>query len=114
MGGVGYFSAVSNVVQHMLAEVFNDETFMEQYFAENSRRLGAAYAEFTGECGDLLMKHLATSRPSPKGLQAPALSWSRSRHCTNESGGHGRCKCSAHRSIKSPAVDSDVESMLAA
>ena len=49
MGGVGYFSAVSNVVQHMLAEVFNDEPFMEQYFAENSRRLGAAYAEFTGE-----------------------------------------------------------------
>jgi len=49
MGGVGYFSAVSNVVQHMLTEVFNDESFMEEYFAENSRRLGAAYAEFTGE-----------------------------------------------------------------
>ena len=50
MGGVGYFSAVSNVVQHMLTEVFNDESFMEEYFAENSRRLGAAYAEFTGMC----------------------------------------------------------------
>jgi len=49
MGGVGYFSAVSNVVQHMLTEVFNDESFMAEYFAENSRRLGAAYAEFTGE-----------------------------------------------------------------
>jgi hypothetical protein len=49
MGGVGYFSAVSNVVQHMLAEVFNDEPFMEHYFAENSQRLGAAYAEFAGE-----------------------------------------------------------------
>ena len=48
MGGVGYFSAVSNIVQHMLAEVFNDAPFMDRYFAENSRRLGAAYAEFTG------------------------------------------------------------------
>ena len=50
MGGVGYFSAVSNIVQHMLAEVFDDAPFMERYFAENSRRLGAAYAEFTGVC----------------------------------------------------------------
>ena len=69
MGGVGYFSAVSNVVQHMLAEVFDDEPFMEHYFAENSRRLGAAYAEFTGERGTthLLLKVLTCRAAASSG-----------------------------------------------
>ncbi len=72
MGGVGYFSAVSNIVQYMLTEVFNDESFMEEYFAENSRRLGAAYAEFTGE------RAASTQRVQP-GCRVAAWQWVMSR-----------------------------------
>ena len=69
MGGVGYFSAVSNIVQHMLTEVFNDEAFMEEYFAENSRRLGAAYAEFTGGCSSSATQQHGTIAPMVSGTK---------------------------------------------
>jgi len=39
---------VSNIVQHTLAELFEDAEWLEGYVAENKRRLGAAYHAISG------------------------------------------------------------------
>ena len=44
----GYFAGVSNIVQNLVAELFEDEAFIADFLAENTRRLGASYRTFTG------------------------------------------------------------------
>lgn len=48
MAALGYFSGVSNIVQDMIAEVFEDEAFIDSFLIENARRLGASYRTFAG------------------------------------------------------------------
>ena len=48
MAAAGYFSGVSNIVQNLIAELFEDEAFIGEYLVENRRRLGASYQTFAG------------------------------------------------------------------
>ena len=45
---LSYFGAVSGVAQHMLAELLEDNAFVQHYLKENVRRLGAAYDTLAG------------------------------------------------------------------
>ena len=45
---MGYFAGVSNIVQDLIAEVFEDDAFIDGFLAENARRLGASYRNFAG------------------------------------------------------------------
>lgn len=53
MAGVGYFSGVSNIVQDMISELFEDEAFIDGFLAENARRLGASYRTIAGRLEEL-------------------------------------------------------------
>lgn len=48
MAAAGYFSGVSNMVQHALSDVFEDTEWLRGYCTENARRLGSAYAAISG------------------------------------------------------------------
>ncbi len=48
----GYFSGVSNVVQHQLSELFEDTNWLKGYVAENAARLHAAYGAISGQLPD--------------------------------------------------------------
>lgn len=48
MAATGYFSGVSNMVQHALSDVFEDTPWLMSYCAENARRLGSAYSAISG------------------------------------------------------------------
>ena len=48
MQNLSYFSAVSGVAQHMLADMLDDTAFVKTYLKENLRRLGAAYDTLAG------------------------------------------------------------------
>ena len=48
MAGTGYFAGVSNIVQHLVAELFEDMPWLDGYLAENARRLGSSYRTFVG------------------------------------------------------------------
>ena len=46
----GYFSGVSNIVQHQLSDLFEDTDWLLDFVGENSKRLGAAYDAIAGTC----------------------------------------------------------------
>jgi len=48
MAATGYFSGVSNIVQHALSDIFEDTAWLQSYCDENARRLGAAYRAISG------------------------------------------------------------------
>lgn len=48
MAAAGYFSGVSNMVQHALSDVFEDTEWLKSYCIENARRLGSAYNAISG------------------------------------------------------------------
>ena len=44
----GYFSGVSNIVQHQMSDMFEDTDWLLGFIEENSKRLGAAYDAIAG------------------------------------------------------------------
>lgn len=44
----GYFSGVSNIVQHQMSDMFEDTEWLLGFIEENSKRLGAAYDAIAG------------------------------------------------------------------
>ena len=47
---ISYFCGVSGLVQHMVAEAFEDIAFVDGYLKENLQRLKASYDTLAGEC----------------------------------------------------------------
>ncbi len=46
---ISYFSGVSGLAQHLVADMLEDLPFVDGYLKENARRLGGAYDTLAGQ-----------------------------------------------------------------
>lgn len=51
------FGMPSNLLQHALAEVWSDLEWVDDWVAENNRRMAVSYDAITGECAKGALRH---------------------------------------------------------